>query len=476
MKKLIDYYKKLSLPLKVAMWLTLCQFLQKAIGLITTPFFTRILSTAEYGIISTYMSWENIFLILVSLSVSHAIMNLNVKYDNRDMILSSIVGLSLLMASIWAGIFLIFRDNLVTFSGLSGIMIVFLFVYCLFQNIILSWMTKEQYDYAHKRVIFVTIVYTAVTSFSGLYLVTFVSQTAKAKIFPEVCMVSIIGIILIIHIFFKGKVFFHKKIWTFALTFCVPLLPHYISEIILQSSDRIMINRLCSTSDVAIYSIAYSVGNLIVMVTSAVNAVFVPYQYKKIKSKEYKVLAKNSEYIITFVGICLCGIMFFGKEIVQLFGGTKYLESITLIAPICLGAFFNYVFQLFARIQEYFEQKYTIVIASVSCAALNIILNYIFIGLFGYKAAAYTTFTCYFIFCFLHYLFYKMVCKKYIGYEIYNAKSLVIISIVLIVLTILIQFLTLHYLIKYIVLAVVLMMVFVLRKKIFTFIINIKDI
>ena len=87
------------------------------------------------------------------------------------------------------------------------------------------------------------------------------------------------------------------------------------------------------------------------------------------------------------------------------------------------------MFQLFARVQEYYERKFTVVIPSILCAALNLILNYIFIKLCGYQAAAYTTFFCYALFCFIHYLFYKKVCTEILnGTQLYDVKGLLAIS------------------------------------------------
>ena len=206
------------------------------------------------------------------------------------------------------------------------------------------------------------------------------------------------------------------------------------------------------------------------MVTNAINSAFAPYQCQKIAGKEYKVLAQNTNYIIAFVAFFLCGVMLFGREAVLMFGGKKYINSISLIIPISLGVFFNYVFQLFARVQEYFEQKHTIVIASISCAVLNIVLNYIFINLYGYKAAAYTTFICYFLFCFLHYLFYRKACRKYVGQEIYDIKGLILISIVLIILALVISAVSKLYILKYIIISAVLIIIIWQRKRILDFV------
>lgn len=75
-----------------------------------------------------------------------------------------------------------------------------------------------------------------------------------------------------------------------------------------------------------------------------------------------------------------------------------------------------------------------VTIASILCAALNIILNLLLITKYGYKAAAYTTFICYLIFCIVHYLFYRKVCKECLeGKKIYNMRNIIILSVIVII-------------------------------------------
>ena len=50
--------------------------------------------------------------------------------------------------------------------------------------------------------------------------------------------------------------------------------------------------------------------------------------------------------------------------------------------------------------------------ASVSGAALNIVLNYIFIRRCGYIAAGYTTLVCYLCYCVAHYLMMRRILRK----------------------------------------------------------------
>ncbi len=472
---IITKYHNLSLPVKATLWFTMSQFFVKGIGLLTTPFTTRILSTEEYGRISTFASWESLFLVLNTFSSGHAVMNLCVKYKDRKCILSSVIILNILLSLMWGMIILLTASTIIQFTGLSIIMIMCLYLSCIFRNIISGWTFVKQYEYSYKIIVIETIIYSLVTSVGGLLSIAIISKTAEAKIIPQVVAASLIGMLIVISSLKNSKIKCNSDIWKYTLNFCIPLLPHYLSEIVLMSSDKIMIDRMCGSSDVAIYSVAYAVGSLIMMLASAVDSAFAPYQYQKITNKEYKTLAINTNYIIIFVAFSLDVIMLFGREIVLVFGGIKYIQSISLIIPISLGVFFNYIFRLFARVQEYFEQKYTIVIASVSCALLNIILNYIFINIYSYKAAAYTTFFCYFVFCFLHYLFYRMACRKHIGQEIYDIKGLALISAAMMVSTLVIGIISRLFILKYIILLVAIIIVLLQRKRILNFVKTIRE-
>lgn len=470
LKKMIEKYRELPLPLKATAWFTICNFLQKGIGILTSPFVARLLPTEEYGRASTFASWESLFMMLVTLSSFQSVNYLCAKHDKGEATLSSLLGYDIFISLFW-GILLYSNANFImSTTGMSAVLLLCLYIYCTFTSFISCWRYVRMYEYSYIPISVETLVCTLGVAFGGLASILLFSRTAEAKIIPQVIVTAVIGFVIVVAALKKGKTFYDKEIWKFVFCFCVPLLPHYLSEIILMSSDKIMIDRMCGPSDVAIYSVAYTVSSLISMVTSAINSAFMPYQCQKIAGKEYKTLAQNTNYIIAFVAFCLCGVMLFGREIVLIFGGTKYIDSISIIIPISLGVFFNYVFQLFARVQEYFEQKNTIVIASISCAVLNIVLNYIFINLYGYKAAAYTTFVCYFSFCFLHYLFYRKVCKKYVGQEIYDIKCLAFISTILIFVALVISVLSRLIFLKYIILVIAMIIITLQRKRILDFI------
>ena len=438
--KVWNQYKGMSAPLKASIWFTICNFLQRGISMITTPIFTRMFSAEEYGLFSTYASWENVAMMLVTLSLYKALMNLYVKYDDKDAVLSSVCGLELLITSIFCVLGILFQDNVSVLLKIPQPLVICLFVNCIFQSIFQCWSLHKRFSYSYVELVVVTLIMTLGSSLVGIICCIVINATAIVRAISNVIILSVVGVYLCYKIFSRNHSFIQKQIWKFALGFCITLLPHYLSEFVLQSSDKIMINYMCGPRDVAIYSIAYSVGSLIMLFTSAINSSFAAYQYQQIKTKNYELLSKRANQVLCFIGVILVCIMLFSPEIVLIFGGQKYKGSVELIIPICLGNYFNYMFQLFARVQEYYERKVTIVIPSVLCALLNIILNEIFIKKIGYRAAAYTTLFCYVLFCFVHFIFYRVVCKKILeGKSIYDIKGLIVISIGLVLISVIIS-------------------------------------
>lgn len=469
-RKIKKLYNDLSIPLKATIWYFICQMLQKMINMVTTPVFARVMSKYEYGKVGSFDSWLELLFILLICSVWKATLNVykeNDKSDElKDRLLKTILSFSCLMTLVWIGLVFFLYHFIVSATGLSLTLIICLICCAFSQNVNMAWVLRQQYDYKYMSVVVYSIITAFVSNFGSLIMVCFFGASAENKIIPQALCSCIASLIIVIRYLLIRSIKYDLKQLKYCLVFAVPLIPHYLSEYVLNSSDRIMIDKITGSENVATYTIAYAVGSLVLIVCGAVNSAFIPYQYQKINDSDYLVLARNTNVIIAFIACCSCIFTMFAKEIILIFGSAKYIDGISLVAPISVGIFFNFVFQLFARVQEYFEQKHTVVIGSVLCAILNIILNYLFIPVYGYQAAAYTTATCYFNFCFLHYLFYRIACKKNIGVEIYNSKGLAIISILFIVVVFLIRFIDKVIYLKYFILLFILIMSFVCRKKI----------
>ena len=78
----------------------------------------------------------------------------------------------------------------------------------------------------------------------------------------------------------KGKTFFSRRYWSYALKFNVPLLPHYLSLTLLSSSDRIMISNMVGAEEAGIYNLAYSISMIMSMFNTALLQSIEPWIYR----------------------------------------------------------------------------------------------------------------------------------------------------------------------------------------------------
>ena len=87
--------------LKAGVWYVISSIMVKAISIITTPIFTRMLSTSEYGTVSTFTSWSGLLLTFFTLNLTYSIGRAKLDYpDKLDDYVGSMQLLSLLVSSV----------------------------------------------------------------------------------------------------------------------------------------------------------------------------------------------------------------------------------------------------------------------------------------------------------------------------------------------------------------------------------------
>ena len=131
------------------------------------------------------------------------------------------------------------------------------------------------------------------------------------------------------------------------------------------------------------------------------------------------------------VWIFCIGIFTVAPELIKLFINSEYAEASLIVPPICLGIFFQMMYTFFYDIEYYHKKNKQIAVFSVITAIVNIILNYVAINIWGYQAAAYTTIVSYIILCLLHYFGMRKIDKT----QYYDLKTLITLSIALILTT-----------------------------------------
>lgn len=449
---------------KASIALLFANIISKGIAYITTPLYTRLLMPEEYGQVSVFLTWVQVFGIVAMFCLSYGVFNNGmIDYKNeRDAYSLSMLVLSNLITICFSVILVGLYPLLKNIIGLDFPFILLMCLIFLFQPAYNFYVSRKRYELKYKS----TVIWTVISALSSplvaiICILTF-DNDLYARIFGAELTLIIIYIGFYIYIVTKGKGRIETKYWRSALLFNLPLIPHYLSTYLLGSSDKLMISMLINDSATAYYSVAYSVASVAMIIWTAVNSSLIPYTYEKCEKKDYKSISAITHPILTvFAVVCILVIML-APEAVAIMATADYMEAIYVIPPVVGGVFFQVQYYIYANIIYYYKKPKYVMFASVTATALNIILNFIFIPKFGFIAAGYTTIFCYFMQASADYI---ALCKV-LHEKVYNMRYLGILSLGVVATSLLSNLLYKSSFIRYLIVIFMTILAIIFRRKI----------
>lgn len=389
---------RLHKSVKSAFVYTFATVFSRGLAIITVPIFTRLMDTDQIGVVNLYNSWYSLISVVATLSLTSGGFAVAMKEfeGERNQYLSSVLSLTSIIGVFIGIVFSLFGDFWSNVTGLSKLLLCLMVVGFIVAPARDFWLARQRYEYKYKLAGCVTIFSAVIASMVSILAVLFASNgahnisVAEYRLFGNYLIIYGIDTVIWVSILLKGRTFFRKKYWKLSLALSIPLVGYAVASQILSVSDRIMISKMVSDSAVGIYSTLYTVSSLSLMVWSAINASFVPYLYQNIgvHNEDIKKISFSLLALYSLVAIIL---VYLAPEIVKILATKEYYEAIYIMPPIAGGVYFTSVSNMFSNVLIYVKKTRYIMISACVAAALNVVTNYIFIQLFGYMAAAYTT-------------------------------------------------------------------------------------
>ena len=399
--------KESSKVLKSGIWYTISNFIVKGLAFITMPIFTRIMTADDVGMFSNLITWFNILAIIATFELysSVSIARFDFKNDLNKYISSNLF-LGSLITLIFYIIVLVFHDFFIELMMIDFKTLNIMFIYLLVYPAIQMFQIKNQVKYNYKPIVFVTLSNALISSIASIVLTLIFVNKLNGKIIGYFTPMIIISFVVYIYLMFEGKSI-NKKYWSYALKISFPLILHLLAGYLLSSVDKIMITKMVSSHANALYSVAYTISQVIAILWMSMNNAWSPWAYEKMDNKEYDSLFKNSKPYLIFFLIVVFLFMLVAPELLLIMGGNEYLETKYVIPPVMIGYVFQFVYSLYVNIEFYHKKQKNIAFGTIIACVINIILNYILIPRFGYIAAAYTTLIGYISLYVIHYIFVK---------------------------------------------------------------------
>lgn len=467
--RLKEKYQSLSPTVVASLWFTACNIIQRGLQFITMPIFTRIMTQEEYGNYSVFFSWFNLICVVTSLGIYNGTFNkAMIRFEKRrDEYISSIQSLTFLITVILGICCIYFRDLILKLTGFDAKTQLVMFLNLMFFPVLQYWSQEKRFENAYVAMVTVTLLNATASFVAGVVSLFITEGDSYTLIAVSVAVQVTICIVLACKHYRTGRKVYDREMWSWSLRMSIPLLPHYLAEILLGHCDRLMIKSICGSAQSGIYNIVYQISMVMTIVRTGINGAFTPWLYYSLKKKKYKEIRNATIFLVIMMWTMTAVFMLVGPEILRIAAPVSYYEAVIDIPAIMVACYFIFIYVLFINVEIYYEQNKYAALASIVAAVSNIILNSICIILFGYLAAGYTTMISYMIMAVMHYIFLRRIASQHEEVkEVFDIKFLVFSSAGIVLCGGCVLFLYNYTIIRCLILIIVITGVFIKRKKI----------
>lgn len=391
------------LAFKAGIFYIIAQLFVRGISFLMTPVFTRLLSQDQYNQYKLFESWLLIFGPVMSLCLWRSVER--AKYDVKEKFnefVSSVQTLSYLSITVFFVIFMIFREPVKQFSSMTGLvlsdfMLIIAFLYTYAHTSIFYYQRREKQMMRYKASTAFTALTVVPATLLSVLLVALGRVNGHAEdlltlriagyYIPMIIGGFGVGILMLV----QGRKIADRRYWSYALHFSLPLIPEVLSIQIMNQADKLMVSAMTGSVNGSILALSTTVSYIIWILEDSVWNAWLPWMYEKIARGESREIRPNWTVLMQSFGAISLALVLFAPEIILILGGSKYRDAVYLIAPMVTGTLFRFYSYSYTAIQNFHKKTRFVAASTVSVMLLNVILNYIFIRLFGYQAAAYTT-------------------------------------------------------------------------------------
>ena len=220
-------------------------------------------------------------------------------------------------------------------------------------------------------------------------------------VFLSNLIASVVTFLLLLPDILRAKFAFSSVLWKEMIYYALPLLPAGLAGMINETLDRILLIRMLPSHEAlyqtGIYGANYKLAMLMTLFIQTFRYAAEPFFFaESLKTDAKKTYADVMKYFVIVCTFIFLGVTLY-LDIVKGFIGKAYhpglgVVPVLLLANLCLGIYINLSIWFKLTGQTRFGLYITIL-----GAAITILLNYMWIPVYGYVGSAWATLICYFV-------------------------------------------------------------------------------
>ena len=380
---------------------TLTDVIGKAMSFILLPIVSFFLPPSELGIATNFTVLTSLIILLAGLAIVNSVPYFFYEQNREEnaSLVSNLLMLCLGLCVVVGGLAACFSQLIFEYLQLSlhiqllGVVFVIGSLISSI-NLILLRLENKPKQYAILQVLQIIL--------HALFVILFVIVLrggGEGKIYDEVLVFSIVGMIHLVMMLKKGYISFRFQMpWIKRLLrFGLPLLPHSISFWLKGGMDKVFITTYCGLQFNGLYSMAISVSSVYTMLMQSFFNAYTPYLQKRLAGldggqcfDEKRSIVKQIYLIYALFGVVgiLAVVICWG--IFHYMIDSKYLPAMAYI-PLIILANFIYTFYNFT-IEFIYKVKKTLVMGIITFTGslTQMLLSYVLIKEYGVIGAVYS--------------------------------------------------------------------------------------
>jgi len=173
-----------------------------------------------------------------------------------------------------------------------------------------------------------------------------------------------------------------------------PMILQRIGGLIINKSDVLFISIMLGKDTLGIYAVGYQIGMIVLLIQDAFGKAWRPYVFKKLNREKQsdRVMIVKLSYLVMFMYLLLPVMIYFVTPyIFKIFIDIRYHDSINIAPLVALAYSFLGMYKLVTIYIFYMKKTALLSSFTLINGALNIILNYFLIKVYGVMGAVYAT-------------------------------------------------------------------------------------
>ena len=405
---------------KSVVWLLGGKIALQGITFFSTPIFTRLLNPSDYGFTTIYGTWFSIFSLVIGLCVGSTIGNAWIEYGEEKLSEYSSSVMTIGIFSFFGVLFFvtILNSLFVKWTELSFPIIILLIIHSFFAFVISFEVSRlDQLKKVEKSTILSFALSVSVITTSLLFVFLAKENRWQAKVIGQILPTSIIGIVLLIIIYVRGKKVWNIEYWKFCLKICLPIIIHATGHLIFSQTDRIMLQKVYDETIVGIYGISFNLCGVLSIIYGAFNSAWVPFYYDfKKQNKNTDIIIHSKRYLKIFSLICV-GFILLSYDVYKLMAPQSYWEGMKSMPLFVMSVYFGFLYLFPVNFEFFYAKTKLIPVATFLAAVVNILINFLLIPKYGIIGASVGTMIAHCILFLFHFVIARFIMKQEYEYK-----------------------------------------------------------